>query len=368
MREIRCIVFTVIAAAGNCFLLQAQNLVPNPGFEEYSNCPGNFSEAVHEFRVNNWQSATMGTPDHFNSCSNGEADVPYNWAGVSDAYEGKGYAGIYLWMDNRIDYREYLQCKLNQILLKDTLYRIEFRYKLSSYSKYSVDRIGLLLASNMINKHSDRVIETPPTLSVIQDSALTKTTGLWEKASMEYKASGNENYLIIGNFFDNQSTKKYYIEFRPAAQPMLANSAYYYIDDVKVIPKYPEEKQLLPEFNLEETTLNKTYVLKNIQFELNSYRLTSPSFQELDLVADYLYKYPKVNVQISGHTDDQGSADYNLKLSRNRAKNAGAYLESLGINKSRIETFGYGKTRPLVESTTEEARAVNRRVEIRFVQ
>lgn len=347
----------------------AQNLVPNPGFEEYQNCPGGHSEAVHEFRVTDWRSATLGTPDHFHSCSTGEANVPHNWAGVSDAYEGKGYAGIYLWMNNDNQYREYLQCELLQPLLKDSVYSIRFQYKLSSYSMYAIDRIGLLLADSVINFKRDKVLRIKPTLSVVRDSALTETTGLWETAAMEYKAKGGEHFLIIGNFFDNQSTHFYEIQFRPLSQLMLANSAYYYIDDVHVIPQYliREKENLLPGFTLPDITLNTTYVLKNIHFDLNSYKLIPPSFDELNQVAIYLTQNPKVRVQLFGHTDDQGSDQYNLRLSQNRAKTAAGYLETLGIRSDRIEVLGYGKRKPLIDEATEEARAINRRVEVRFI-
>src|SRR5215213_385694 len=136
-------VLITFCVAALTFLCNGQNLVPNPGFENYSSCPGNFSEAAHEFRAIDWRSATIGTPDYFNSCSIGEAGVPHNWAGVSDAYEGKGYAGIYLWMNDANEYREYLQCRLLEPLIKDSVYNIQLHYKLSSYSKYAINRIGL---------------------------------------------------------------------------------------------------------------------------------------------------------------------------------------------------------------------------------
>src|SRR5687768_9376265 len=170
--------------------LHAQNLVPNPGFELYRQCPGTHSQAAHEFQVDGWRSATAGTPDYFNTCSGGEASVPHNWAGVSDACEGKGYAGIYAWMNSNTSYREYLQCTLNEPLLTDSTYRISFRFKLSSYSKYSIDRMGLLISDRVPVQKSDDVLRMAPTLSAIRDSALTRSTGLWEKAQMEYRASG----------------------------------------------------------------------------------------------------------------------------------------------------------------------------------
>jgi OOP family OmpA-OmpF porin len=348
----------------------SQNLVPNGSFEEYTSCPGNFSTLRDGFYVEHWSSATLGTPDHFHSCSNGEADVSYNWAGVADAYEGKGYAGLYLWMDGK-SYREYLQCQLTQPLLKDSTYQIEFHYKLSSYSKFCIDRIGLLLSASETKVRYDTVLPFAPTLSVIRDSALTKTTGLWETAMMKYKATGGEKFLTIGNFFDNQSTRHYKIISRPIAEEMLATSSYYYIDNVKVLPYYlPASETLtpLPEFSLADTKLNTIYVLKNILFEFNSYRLIPPSFDELDKLSDYLLRHPAMIVQLFGHTDDQGSEKYNRKLSKDRARNVGAYLTSVGVPADRIEAFGYGKSRPLVKDTTEEARSINRRVEIKFVR
>ncbi len=349
----------------------AQNLVPNPSFEQSSQCPGNFSESAHEFRVTHWTSANSGTPDHYHSCSEGDADVPYNWAGVSEAYDGRGYVGIYLWMKDK-PYREYLQCRLTEPLVKDSTYQIQFFYKLSSYSKYSIDRIGLLVHDSILREKHDYVVTRKPTLSVLQEAALTPKTGLWEHASMMYTATGSEKFLTIGNFSENETTNSYYIISRPVSEVMLASGSYYYIDNVSVIPTYVLEQQVLaerlPKFSLEETKLNTKYVLKDILFSYNSYRLMPQSFQELDQVAEFLIKYPKTRVQLFGHTDDRGSDNYNQQLSRDRAKNVGEYLKSLGIEASRIEAFGYGESNPLIKEITEEARAINRRVEIKFIQ
>jgi outer membrane protein OmpA-like peptidoglycan-associated protein len=320
--------------------------------------------------VRHWRSANLGTPDNFNACSIGEADVPHNWAGVSEAYDGKGYVGIYLWMDNGKNYREYLQCKLIQPLLKDSLYEIEFHYKLSSYSKYSIDRIGLMLTDSIVNVKHDQVILTQPTISIIQDSALTKETGYWETARKEYRAKGGEQFVTIGNFFDNQTTHHYFIRFSPVQQSMLEKSAYYYIDHVKIVPLFNTQQlqfaEVLQDFKQDEVQLDKTYILQNIQFEFDKYTLQSSSFQELDDVVSWLKKNLSANVKLSGHTDDRGSEAYNVTLSTNRAKSVAEYLMSQGISPSRIEFVGYGKSKPLVEGIAEDAREKNRRVEIQF--
>ena len=348
-------------------LCAAQNLVPNGSFEDYQVCPGSYSQHPAEFRVTSWRSVNSGSPDYFNSCSEGEAGVPYNWAGLSDAFDGHGYAGIYMWMDLEKDYREYLHCKLNEPLIKDSVYHIEFRYKLSSYSKYCTDRIGLLLSDSLKTLNNDRPLKIAPTIVFQKDSALTPETGAWELAAAEFRARGNEQFLTIGNFSDNRTTAHYYIQFRPASEPMLASSAYYYIDDVKVFPKFaPRYQEVPPVFAGEVPAFNKTYVLENIQFEFNSYALIPVSYIDLDRVLDFLIAHPQVSVTLTGHTDDVGNVEYNDALSKNRAKSAAAYLISKGISEERISTFGYGEQRPLISERTEEARQVNRRVEIRF--
>ncbi len=352
------------------FYISAQNLVPNPSFEEYDVCPGDFSQAAHEFRVRHWRSANLGTPDNFNDCSIGEADVPHNWAGVSEPYEGKGYVGIYLWMNKDNNYREYLQCKLLEPMLKDSLYEIEFHYKLSSYSKYSIDRIGLMFTDSLVHVKHDQVISFQPTISIIQDSALTKETGYWETARKEYHANGGEQFVTIGNFFNNQTTHHYFIRFSPVQQSMLEKSAYYYIDEVKIVPLFNtlqnQIAEVASEFKQDQVELDKIYILRNIQFKFDQYVLQSASFTELDGVVSWLNKNPSVHVTLSGHTDDQGNEAYNVTLSTNRAKSVSEYLIDHGISSLRIEAFGYGKSKPLIEGTTEEAREINRRVEVKF--
>jgi hypothetical protein len=88
------------------------------------------------------------------------------------------------------NYREYLACTLINPLTRDSAYVIEFSYKLSTYSKYAIDRIGVLVTDTLVDVHHDQNIDSIPTLNVIQDSALTVMTGLWETARFEYTAHG----------------------------------------------------------------------------------------------------------------------------------------------------------------------------------
>ena len=77
--------------------------------------------------------------------------------------------------------------------------------------------------------------------------------------------------------------------------------------------------------------------------------------------AEWLKRYPNVTVTIEGHTDERGTREYNLALGERRAQAARNVLVASGISSSRISTISYGKERPAVPGSTEEAYAQNRR-------
>ena len=349
------------------YCASTQNLVPNPGFEDFTVCPGSYTRQKEDLRLRYWYSPNEGTPDAYNACSNGEGDVPYNWAGVSEAYEGAGYAGIYLWLYGK-NFREYLQCRMDVPLIRDTTYLVSFRYRLSSYSKYCIDRIGLHLSDSAMRKRNHDAWNITPTFRFVSDSALTPTTGLWELARVEYRASGNEQFITIGNFDDDFRTSHYEITHRPAQEFMLKDAAYYYIDDVVIRMKFDptEIVPVLASFSRHDVKLNERYVLDNILFGFNSYKLLRRSFEQLDDVVSVMTVNKDYRLRISGHTDDVGSDQYNLQLSRMRARTVAEYLVQSGISADRIQSEGFGKKIPLVNGETEAARRVNRRVELTF--
>ena len=103
--------------------------------------------------------------------------------------------------------------------------------------------------------------------------------------------------------------------------------------------------------------------LKNIYFEMSKSDLLSASFSELDKLASMMQDNPNMTIRLEGHTDIIGDHDKNLQLSRDRVLACERYLVQAGINTNRIETVGYGDTRPILTKGTDEDRKVNRRVE-----
>ena len=113
--------------------------------------------------------------------------------------------------------------------------------------------------------------------------------------------------------------------------------------------------------------LNASVILKNIFFELDSYDLQSKSKLELAKLIQFLNKNPNVSIEISGHTDNQGSKEHNIKLSNNRAKTVYNYLIDKDIPASRLSYKGYGFSQPIDSNETAEGRANNRRTEFKIV-
>jgi len=104
-------------------------------------------------------------------------------------------------------------------------------------------------------------------------------------------------------------------------------------------------------------------ITQQIHFEFDKDKIRSESFPILDAVADVIRSNPKIKIEIQGHTDNKGSADYNKKLSDRRAASVKKYLVSKGIADSRLTSHGYGMEVPLVPNTTDQNRALNRRVQ-----
>lgn len=347
----------------------SQNLVPNPSFEEFFKCPGSYNYSTDGRLAPGWFSPTAGTPDLYNECSKGDADVPTNWAGFSKAYTGKGYAGIYCFVKGK-EYREYLQTKLTKPLQAEVEYYIEYFFRLSSNSKYSIDRIGLLLSDSADWRTNDEPWGKS-TYEYKMASAYSRTTGIWNKCRFFYKAKGGEQYLTIGNFSGDIETRTFHIKFSKAKEPMLDRGAYYYIDDVRVIafeePKKVKEKPLMVE-GYPEIKVNQTYVLKNIYFEFDKYNLINDSFAELDKWISVILQKQNWKIELTGHTDERGSEAYNVELSIHRVEEVADYLISKGIEPSRFKLIGEGKRKPLSAGKDETAHALNRRVEIRFFE
>lgn len=102
-------------------------------------------------------------------------------------------------------------------------------------------------------------------------------------------------------------------------------------------------------------------------FGTNLSDITAIAYGSLNAHAGYLSKNPNLRVQLSGHTDERGTREYNLALGERRANAVARYLVTNGVNPSQISVVSYGKEKPVDDGSNEEAWSKNRRVELDYV-
>lgn len=209
----------------SCSIGQAQNLVPNGSFEQYSNCP--FTIQTFDSLLF-WFNPTLATPDAFNVCANPwmVVGVPNNFNGYQYARSGDGYAGILRWINAPANWREYLEVKLISPLVANTCYHFEMYINQGNESRITTSKTGIYFSNTMITQFGSS--NPLPFVPQINDtSGLLTDTLNWILVSGNYTASGGEEYLTIGNFNANATTDT--MTVNPNA---LWFDSYIFIDDV----------------------------------------------------------------------------------------------------------------------------------------
>lgn len=329
-------------------LLQAQNLITNGGFEESTSCPVDFVRTGERFTCKDWTSPNSGTPDYFNKCSE-LAGVPMNFAGTIPARSGNAYSGLVL-MVKGSSYKEYLQTKLNEPLVKGNQYVVTFYTCWSYKSSYSIASLGVKFTETALTLGTKNV--EGPSLKF----NLTNNIG-WEMLRDTFTAKGNEQYLLIGNFEPIELIR---YKANPYSQILESNSpiiksAYYLFDVVSVIeltdpPEFPQ---------------GEFFIGEGIYFDSDKYLLSDSSNAYLDRLIGFLNDNPDKKIKVEGHTDYYGSEEHNRILSEKRAEQVAKYLIAKGIQRTRISTKGWADTKLL--DTSEEKQYKNRRIEIMFL-
>ena len=124
-----------------------------------------------------------------------------------------------------------------------------------------------------------------------------------------------------------------------------------------------EMKDLQMNFKLQPIEIGATVNLKNVLFQQSTAILLDESFDELNMVVDFMKTNPKVEIELAGHTDNRGLSVHNMKLSQERVDNVKKYMVSKGVEARRIDGKGYGGIKPIADNNAEETRKLNRRVE-----
>jgi hypothetical protein len=209
----------------------SQNLVPNPSFEEYTECPTASDDLPNAI---GWSSPMINSGEYFNRCSNYYFGVPNQGDNYQESHTGDAFVGIFFY-STWLSYREYAQVKLNTILSTGKYYYCEFWVNRAAYysGKYAVNNIGLSFTSFFSDtsfSNGPYILDYEMNIYKFGNQVIEDTLN-WIKISGIYKANGTENYLIIGNFKSDFETSIINLE---SDSNNLDGGAFYYIDDVLV--------------------------------------------------------------------------------------------------------------------------------------
>ena len=142
------------------------------------------------------------------------------------------------------------------------------------------------------------------------------------------------------------------------------------MDSVDACPNVPGNPPSgCPKRVLVKVTATQIEIKEKINFETNGSAIKgSTSFEIIDQVASVLKSNPSLKVVVEGHTDDVGAADYNLRLSDDRANSVRDALIDRGVEKNRLDAVGFGEAKPIASNKSSKGRAENRRVEFKIVK
>lgn len=389
------------ALAVSFFLLSqtpvfSQNLVLNPSFEQLK--PGGVVVACEFMQSGRlaevaevWTSFVDMTPDVLRAAENCSL--------LTQVHSGEHCAGIIYYLPGKDSghesgYREALQGQLMRPLRPGVRYRVGawFRENPALMQDHlarvytAKTPIMPLISSNLGFHFSVTPLDgRRPLASHIRDlnlkpqvnfGEIIATNGDWVYLSTTFVADRPFQYFTIANFFRDEQTATdlpLHIHRKidslnakvPSSLMRAKRVAYVCLDDVFIGPEGPSAPDTTSPKSLEAKMLRerKFTFSAGVLFDSGKADLRPAAGPELDSLAAFLQKYPRIRVGISGHTDDVGTDADNLDLSARRAQAVYAHLLAKGIPAAQVEWKAFGETRPIADNTTEEGRQRNRRVE-----
>lgn len=349
----------------------SNNFVANPGFELMFDCP-NRREEIH--KAKNW-AYSLNTPDFYHACGTGSAAVPENQLGYQMPYAGNGYGGFWVNIVQH-DYAEYVSTRLKRRLEAGKTYCLSMWVSLAEVSDHAIDAMHLYLVPENRSVQDPDFLSRHPHITLTNNKLLDNRTE-WTQLFGTFQADGTESTILIGYFAAISDSVFYPIGRSPAIQSSFKDCAYYYIDEIglyeldapacpcpgmKIMVDGSESPQ--PSGSQPRWEAGQSWVLHNLQFGYNKSTLLPQSLPILDSLANLIDQNQQLSIHIIGHTDSDGNADYNLRLSEQRAESVKAYLIQRGISPRRLRSQGKGETVPLYPNDSEIQKAFNRRVEI----
>ncbi len=191
----------------------SQNLVPNPSFEEYVECPVSLAELQTQTNWDSWQES----PDYFCMCNNqtnGSVGVPQNVLGYQSSISGDAYSGLATYYDVDLNVREYMAIQLLEpLVIGQTYYIFFYANQIEGETgtvpmelRCATNHIGLRFFKDPSYNNTDNIFE-PDNFAHLDYSQVLADSDNWIKVEGWFIADDNYNWLAIGNFFDDAQTE-----------------------------------------------------------------------------------------------------------------------------------------------------------------
>ncbi len=216
-------------------------------------------------------------------------------------------------------------------------------------------------------------IEKPVNIKIIQLSTVSgivtdALSGEPVKATLELVDNATGEVVKVVQSY--ASTGTYTVPLPPGKDYALTAGApdYFFHSENFIIADTSTHEVIRKDIQLQPMGVGAKIVLNNVFFDTGKATLKPESFPELNRLAALLVKYKNIRVEISGHTDSQGSAAFNQKLSQRRAQSVVDYLLVRGVNLAQIVAVGYGETQPRADNAPRAGRRLNRRVEAKILE
>lgn len=350
----------------------AQNLLPNGGFETENIC----TEYTQNCAPEAWIATSLWSNYYFDQ--------------VGRAFDGTHFIGLTAGSLITPGARNFIRTRLLCGLRKGNHYQVEM-YVRSNHAV--LDSIGIYFPSNDILFDQRSFKAWQPALWA--DSGFEQSrqvSSVWQRLRWVYTATGDEGYIVIGNF------KR--IDYKGITRAEFRRDYYFFLDAVSLTALDPQEKigagadsvrkeiysenerhkmlerkvyhykrnppvsPPLPKTRLVPVQRIDTLVIPDIFFKTASYQLSQTSHHLLDSFVTALAARAIDSIVIEGHTDSVGKLVYNETLSLNRAQSVQQYIASRLPSKPPYNTRGFAYLRPVATNKTPQGRQQNRRVEI----
>jgi outer membrane protein OmpA-like peptidoglycan-associated protein len=194
--------------------------------------------------------------------------------------------------------------------------------------------------------------------------ALTK-----EVLEADLEVVDNEKNEVISELKTNKTTGGYLVVL-PSGKNYgirVQKQDYLFHSENFDIPQSTNYQEIVKDVDLKKVKIGTKIVLRNIFFDFDKATLRPESSLELERLYQLLVDIPSLKIEVSGHTDNKGSAEYNKELSAKRAQSVVDYLIQKGIKADRLKSAGYGFEKPMATNDTDEGRQLNRRTEFEII-